>query len=107
MTANQIGGLDAAGWTSFNPGLTHDVRLGTNGAAKWGLGLLIDMNGTPNGRTPGSVGWAGLPNTYFWIDPPRRLTGVFVTQVLPFYDPDALDVCAGFERAVYDATSRL
>ena len=104
MTTNQIGVLDAAGWTSYNAGLSNDVELGAATPAKWGLGLLIDEGDTANGRATGTVGWAGLPNTYFWIDLQRRVTGVFVTQVLPFYDPVALEVYANFERAIYDAT---
>jgi CubicO group peptidase (beta-lactamase class C family) len=104
ITSNQIGGLDATGWTSYNTGLTNDVALGSAGPAKWGLGLLINEDGTAAGRSRGSVGWAGLPNTYFWIDLHRAVTGVFVTQVLPFYDPVALAAYANFERAVYDDT---
>jgi CubicO group peptidase (beta-lactamase class C family) len=103
MTTNQIGDLDAAGWTSFNAAMTNDVPLGATGKKRWGLGLLIDVDGTPNGRAPGSVGWAGLPNTHFWIDVQRRVTAVFVTQVLPFFDPEALEVYARFEQTIYDA----
>jgi CubicO group peptidase (beta-lactamase class C family) len=104
MTTNQIGELEAAGWPSFNAGMTNDVALATVGPAKWGLGLLIDAGGTANGRSPGSVGWGGLANTYFWIDLRARVTGVFVTQILPFFDAQVLDAYASFERAVYAST---
>jgi methyl acetate hydrolase len=101
MATNHVGQLDVAGWSSYNTGLTNDVRLATVGMPKWGLGMLIDEGGTPNGRKPGSVGWGGLANTYFWIDFQAAATGVFITQVLPFFDAESLDVYAAFERAVY------
>jgi methyl acetate hydrolase len=53
-----------------------------------------------------SLGWGGIANTYFWIDPTRRLTGVLLTQIMPFADPGVLDVFARFERAVYAAHTR-
>jgi CubicO group peptidase (beta-lactamase class C family) len=53
------------------------------------------------GRSAGSLAWAGLGNTYFWIDPKRRVAGVILMQLLPFGDPDALDAFSQFERATY------
>ena len=32
------------------------------------------------------LSWAGLANTYFWIDPSKRVAGVILTQILPFID---------------------
>jgi methyl acetate hydrolase len=57
----------------------------------------------PNGRSAGSLTWAGLFNTYFWIDPARRVTGLIMTQVLPFADRNAVKLYGQFERGVYDA----
>ncbi len=31
---------------------------------------------SPEGRSAGSLAWAGLANTYFWIDPARNVAGV-------------------------------
>ena len=56
---------------------------------------------TPEGRSPGSLAWAGLANTYYWIDPARDVTGVILMQVLPFADGKCLEAFAGFERGVY------
>jgi methyl acetate hydrolase len=53
------------------------------------------------GRAADSLSWAGLFNTYFWIDPVRCVTGVFLTQILPFGDPRVLDLFTEFERAIY------
>jgi CubicO group peptidase (beta-lactamase class C family) len=55
----------------------------------------------PGGRSAGSLGWGGVANCYYWLDPSARLAGVFMTQVLPFGDPTALALFAAFERAVY------
>jgi CubicO group peptidase (beta-lactamase class C family) len=71
---------------------------------KWGLGYMITTEEAPTGRSAGSLAWAGLANTYYWLDPARRVTGVILTQILPFADPAALGVFERFERAIY--TSR-
>ena len=47
--------------------------------------------------------WAGIYNTHYWIDPAQRVTGVIMTQVLPFGDARAMKVYGQFERGVYDA----
>jgi methyl acetate hydrolase len=57
----------------------------------------------PAGRSAGSLAWAGLANTYFWIDRARRVCGVFLSQVFPFYDPTAIDLLVKFETEVYRA----
>ena len=52
-------------------------------------------------RSAGSLAWAGLGNTYFWIDPAKGIAGVILMQLLPFADPKALDVLDDFENEVY------
>jgi len=41
------------------------------------MGLVVrHQYGTgPAGRSAGSLAWAGLFNTYFWLDPTKRVTG--------------------------------
>ena len=70
---------------------------------KWGLSFLINTQQTPSGRSAGSLAWAGLANTYFWIDPTKRVSGVFLSQVLPFYDRTAIELLGKFETEVYGA----
>jgi CubicO group peptidase (beta-lactamase class C family) len=55
------------------------------------------------GRSAGSLCWAGLFNTYFWIDPAKRVTGTIMTQVLPFADETVLRLYGDLERGVYAA----
>ncbi len=45
----------------------------------------------PAGRSAGSLAWAGLNNTYYWLDPVKKVAGVLMTQVLPFADQTVLD----------------
>jgi methyl acetate hydrolase len=70
---------------------------------KWGLSFLINTQAAPTGRSAGSLAWAGLANTYFWIDRARRVSGVFLSQLLPFCDRTAVDLFAKFETEVYRA----
>ena len=72
-------------------------------AKKWGLGFMISTEAVPGGRGPGSLAWAGLGNTYFWIDPARGVAGVILMQLIPFADPKALALLADFEQALYTA----
>ena len=53
---------------------------------------------------PGSLAWAGIWNTYFWIDPRKGMAGVIMMQFLPFADKEAVAVLGDFERAVYAAS---
>src|ERR1700733_7690432 len=102
MGQNQIGDLVVTKMTSAIPIYTNDVDLYPGMVKKWGLSFLITTAKTPEGRSAGSLAWAGLANTYFWIDPARDVAGVILMQVLPFADGKCLEAFAGFERGVYD-----
>jgi CubicO group peptidase (beta-lactamase class C family) len=70
---------------------------------KWGLGFMISTAAVPGGRSAQSLAWAGLGNTYFWIDPAKGVAGVILMQLIPFADQKALGVFDGFEKALYAA----
>jgi CubicO group peptidase (beta-lactamase class C family) len=101
MAQNHIGELVVPKITSAAPIYSNDVDLFPGIVKKWGLSFLINAAQTPEGRSAGSLAWAGLANTYFWIDPARNVAGVILMQVLPFFDPKCLEAFAGFERGVY------
>nr|HEV8009541.1 serine hydrolase domain-containing protein [Bradyrhizobium sp.] len=101
MGQNHIGELNMTKMTSAVAFATNDVDLYPDMAKKWGLSFLINTAKTPEGRSPGSLAWAGLANTYYWIDPSRDVAGVILMQVLPFADNKCLETFAGFERGVY------
>jgi hypothetical protein len=65
--------------------------------------LGINTQPGPNGRSAGSLTWAGIYNTYYGLDPQKRVAGVILTQILPFADHKAVKLYGEFERGVYDA----
>ncbi len=87
-----------------DPAASADFTAGPG--MKWGWGLLLNTTGTPGMRCAGSGGWAGMFNTYFWVDPHAGLTAAFYTQTRPFLDPRVLRVHARFERALYATLGR-
>ena len=100
-----IGGLEVGVFKTAIPSLSNDIELFPGMSKKWGLSFLINTQQAPTGRSAGSLGWAGLANTYFWVDRTRRVAGVFLSQVLPFYDTTAVDLLVKFETEVYQALS--
>jgi methyl acetate hydrolase len=68
---------------------------------QWGLSFMINPAAFPGRRSAGSLAWGGLANSYYWIDPAKKVTGVWATQLFPFYDPRAVAAFETFERAVY------
>ncbi|MGE3295289.1 MAG: 1,4-butanediol diacrylate esterase, partial [Geminicoccaceae bacterium] len=71
----------------------------------WGLSFMINDEPAPTGRPAGSLAWAGIQNTFFWIDPTNGIGGVHMVQILPFVDKKALAHFYDFETAVYHAVS--
>ncbi|HEX7382475.1 MAG TPA: serine hydrolase domain-containing protein [Nevskiaceae bacterium] len=110
MGRNQIGELMVLPTRSVIPPLWNAEARGLGllpgTPSKYGLAFQINVEPTPQGRSAGSLAWAGLTNTYFWIDPTRRLTGVLMTQTLPFLDAGAVGCFENFEAAAYQAFGR-
>jgi methyl acetate hydrolase len=105
MSRNHIGDLEAANsMTTSNPRLSNDVDFMPGSVDKFGLGFLINTDPIPGGRPAGSLAWAGLYNSYYWIDTKNDICGVLITQVLPFFDADVLALLSELETAVYAAT---
>ena len=101
MMVNQIGPLSAGKMKSFEPTLSSDVDIQPGYTEKWGLGFLINTTAYAGGRSAGSLAWAGLNNTYYWIDPKRRRCAVILMQYLPFVDKEAVGLLNEFEVAAY------
>ncbi|QDW35682.1 beta-lactamase family protein [Bradyrhizobium sp. KBS0727] len=101
MEQNNIGDLTMGKMTTAIGWASNDVDLYPDIVKKWGLSYLINTAKTVEGRSAGSLAWAGLANTYFWIDPVRNVAGVILMQLLPFADKKCLEAFAGFERGVY------
>ena len=103
MSTNQIGSLEAGILKTVNPALSNDVNFFPGGHLRWGLGHMINVDAVPDGRKAGSLTWAGLFNTYYWIDPATRIAGVIMMQILPFADAQALRAYRQFERGISQA----
>jgi CubicO group peptidase (beta-lactamase class C family) len=106
MTSNQIGTLTAGRLKTQRPLLSRDVDLHPGAADRWGFGFLINEAAYPGGRSAGSLAWAGVFNTFYWIDPTSDLCAVIMMQFLPFVDEQAVALLGDFERAVYAAFQR-
>ena len=101
MEMNQIGTLTAGKMKSQRPDRSSDVDIQPGFTEKWGLGFLINTTPYAGGRSAGSLAWAGIFNTYYWIDPKKSLCAVLMMQFLPFVDKEAVGLLGDFERAVY------
>ena len=97
----QTGEIDVVPMLSANPAMSNDVILYPQMKLKWSLAFLVNSEATPEGRSAGSLAWAGFFNTYYWIDLERGVCGLFMTQLMPFADAGAYAAFLAFERAVY------
>jgi methyl acetate hydrolase len=102
MGENQIGSIFVEQQPDADPLRTRPFPLGA-GHDKFGLGFQIGSKNESYAkfRSPGSMSWAGIFNTEFWIDPVRHIGGVQMMQVLPFYDDQAIRTLRDFEELVY------
>jgi methyl acetate hydrolase len=103
MGENHIGGLPAGVMRTAMPDRTNDVDFFPGQTVRWGLGYMLTLDPGPHGRNAGSLTWAGIFNTYYWLDPLKGVAGLIMTQILPFADPATLAVYGAFERGVYAA----
>jgi CubicO group peptidase (beta-lactamase class C family) len=102
MNQNSVGPIEAGILKTTNPTRSVDVDFFPGQSLKWGLAYMINAQRGPNGRSAGSLTWAGIFNTHYWIDPAKRLTGLIMTQTLPFGDPLSMKVYGQFERGIYN-----
>ena len=99
MGQNAMGPIRCQAMKSAVPGASNDVDFVEG--MQWGLSFMINPEPLATGRSAGSLSWAGLANSYYWIDPEKAVAGVFITQILPFSDAKALALLGAFEREVY------
>lgn len=99
MSRNAMGDVSCRPLKSQLPALSTDLDF-VDGM-KWGLSFMINPAAFPGRRSAGSLAWGGLANSYYWIDPVRKVAGVWATQLLPFYDARAVAAFEAFEKAVY------
>ena len=102
MSRNQMGENRVCELKTAIPPFSNDAEFFPGMPKTWGLTFMINTEEAPTGRSAGSLGWAGLANSFFWIDPAKGIGGAYLTQVLPFVDAKAFPLYLDFERAVYE-----
>jgi methyl acetate hydrolase len=101
MFSDHLGGISLpAVVKSALPELSHDIPSAPF-AQGWGLGLHLFTEDLPGMRRAGSGDWAGLFNSYFWIDRSSGIAAAFLTQVLPFFDAGIVEVIGAIEQTIY------
>jgi methyl acetate hydrolase len=103
MSRNQLGELQVPDVKSANRQFTNDLPMPPDNPHHWGLGFLLNSKPLPTGRPANSLMWAGLANSYYWIDPTTGVAGVLMTQILPFADVKAMPLFLNFEYYVYNS----
>jgi methyl acetate hydrolase len=101
MTTNQVGTLSAGKLKSVVPSRSSDADFHPGFTDGFTFGFLYNHQAYEGGRSAGSLAWAGIQNTFFWIDPKRDLCAVLLMQFMPFCDARAVALLRDFERAVY------
>ena len=102
MSRNQMGEIRVGGLKTAIPPLSNDAEFFPGMPKSWGLSFMINNEEAPTGRSAGSLGWAGLANSFFWIDAAKGIGGAYLTQVLPFIDEKAFPLYIAFESAAYE-----
>ena len=101
MARNQMGECQVRALKTAMPSWSNDAEFFPGMPKTWGLTFMINTEPAPTGRTAGSLAWAGLANSYYWIDPKMGIGGVYLTQILPFADKKSLPLFCEFEKTVY------
>jgi methyl acetate hydrolase len=106
MFRNHIGDIQVVEMKSAQPSWSNSFDQFPGQPHKWGLSFDINVQPGPHGRSAGSVSWAGMLNSYFWLDPVKRVAGSLFTQTLPFYDARIVDLYGQFEERLYEGLRR-
>jgi CubicO group peptidase (beta-lactamase class C family) len=101
LASDQVSPLRVDRQTTAAPARTADFAF-MDGSQAFGLGVLLETRARPSGRGAGSYGWAGILNTYFWVDPVAGIAAVLCMQMTPFCAPACLALCNAFETGLYD-----
>lgn len=101
LSLNQIGNARVSLLKAAIP-LTADAEFFPGITKRWSLAFQINEQPAPTGRPAGSLSWAGLANSFFWIDPHTGIAGLLATQTFPFADARVMELLYRFEKGVYD-----
>ena len=94
-------GLQSTGWVTSIPSLSNAGEFFPGIEKGWAYTFMTNREQTPSGRPAGSLMWAGLANSFFWIDRRNGVGGYWATQILPFQDIASYPGFVDFETALY------
>ena len=98
MQSDHMAGLAFETMHSSSP-LTADVVL--DGDPSHCFFAVLHRSGIDGKRSAGTMSWAGVLNSHYWVDPAKDVAAVIMTQSLPFVEPPFMRTYDAFERAVY------
>lgn len=101
MTTNQIGDLRVSPVPATVPAISDEVNFFPGVEKTWTAAFMRVESDVPEKRRAGSLSWAGVLNSHYWVDPASNVAAVFMTQLLPFCEPRFMSSFGEFESAVY------
>ena len=105
MSVNQMGDVRVVMLKTTDATRSVDAEFFPGLEKSWGMTFMINEEEAPTGRPAGGLAWAGLYNTFFWIDPKNEIGGVYMSQLLPFVDEKVLSAFNDFEAAYYEVAA--
>jgi len=103
MCQNHIGDLRVKELVSVAPQASNNAEFFPGSPKSWGLTFQINEADEETGRPAGTLMWAGLANSFYWIDRKNGIGGAYMSQFLPFTDEKSLNLFYEIERATYQS----
>lgn len=103
MCENHIGDLRVTNLKTVAPPFTNDAEFFPGKPKSWGLTFQINETEADTGRPAGTLMWAGLANSFYWIDRTNGVGGAYLSQILPFADEKSMGLFFDIERTVYQS----
>lgn len=104
---NGLGDLKIKMLPGVIPSLSNDAEFFPGLSKSWAFTFMVNDTEAPTGRPAGALGWAGLANSFYWIDRKNGIGGYWATQILPFADPTSFVGYMDFETAAYRNLARM
>jgi methyl acetate hydrolase len=102
MGQNQIGDLSLHPLGSLMPLFAKDGAVLPGALDKFGLGFAVNTRAIEHGRGANTLAWAGIFNTFFWIDREKKVCAVLMSQMSPGLDDGPRSLLEDFDKAVYN-----
>jgi methyl acetate hydrolase len=103
MVTNNMGALRVELLRTAVPGYSNDAEFFPGVPKSWGLTFQINEEAAPTGRPAGGLMWAGLANSFYWIDLQNKVAGAYMSQIVPFADARTYQLYLDVETAVYQS----